>query len=121
VKFADVLRWVASIPRWLSAEAWLILAALVMLTAIAGYSFHKGVQEERDRQTAKNAKIEGQASTGREKAAVERSVDQTSVADRLEKRNQDAQTLPDGTPDAREFRYRCGQLRDAGVRVPECG
>jgi len=108
---------VLRLGRALTPTTWLTLAVLAAFLIFGAYCSHRGADGVRDRQAAKEAKIEAKASSARETAAGERLADTTTITNRKMERDHAAEALPDSLPDDRELRRRCRQLRDAG-RIP---
>lgn len=114
------LAFLRRMPAMLTARGWLIVAILAAFAATGAYCAHRGAEAEKTRQAAQASEIERKASTARETAADERLTDTTTIRNRQEERDHEAQALPDGVPDERELRRRCRQLREAGRSVSAC-
>jgi hypothetical protein len=106
--------------RSLTPTAWLALAVLAAFLIFGAYCSHRGAENVRERQAAKEAKIETKASGARQTGAVEALTETATITNRKLERDHAAQALPDSLPDDRELRRRCRQLRDAGRSLPTC-
>lgn len=118
-----MIAFALSIWRALTPTGWLIVAIIAALVLTGAYCSHRGAQVERDRQAVQAQKIEAKASSARETAAVEASVE-TPIINAREKDFSDAvNSLPDAVPSARRVRLACERLRHQGnARLPaECG
>ena len=112
-----------SVPRLLNPTGWLIVAIVAGFVLTGAYCSHRGAQGERERQAVETQKTEAKASSARETAAVEASVE-TPIINAREKDLSDAvNSLPDAVPSARRVRLACERLRHQGnTRLPpECG
>ncbi|MRL69919.1 hypothetical protein [Brevundimonas sp. SPF441] len=109
------LAFLRSIPRMLSPTGWLIVAIIAAFVLTGAYCSHRGAQGERDRQAAQTQKTEAKATSARETAAVEASVE-TPIINAREKDFSDAvNSLPDAVPSARRVRLACERLRHQGA------
>lgn len=106
--------------RLFPLRVWIALGILAAFLITGTYCAHRGAEAEKARQAAQRGETERRASTARETAADERLTDTTTIRNRQEKRDHEAQALPDGVPDERELRRRCRQLREAGRSLPAC-
>lgn len=109
------LAFLRSVPRLLSPAGWLIVAIVAAFVLTAAYCSHRGAQGERDRQAVETQKAEAKASSARETAAREASVE-TPIINAREKDFSDAvNSLPDAVPSARRVRLACERLRHQGA------
>lgn len=109
------LAFLRSIPRLLKPTGWLVLAIIAAFALTGAYCSHRGAQGERDRQAAQTQKTETKASSARETAAGEASVE-TPIINAREKDLSDAvNSLPDAIPSARRVRLACERLRHQGT------
>jgi hypothetical protein len=117
------LAFLRSIPRLLNPTGWLIVAIIVAFVLTGAYCSHRGAQGERDRQAVETQKTEAKASSARETAAVEASVETPIINARQKDYSDAVNSLPDAVPSARRVRLACERLRHQGnTRLPaECG
>lgn len=109
------LAFLRSIPRLLSPTAWLIVTIIAAFVMTGAYCSYRGAQGERDRQAVQTQKTEAKASSARETAAGEASVE-TPIINAREKDLSDAvNSLPDAAPSARRVRLACERLRHQGA------
>jgi len=110
----------AAFFRVLPARSWLAIGAVAVVITLALAIYFAGRGDERADNDAEDQRAQSQASTGRETAATERTLDTSAITDRQKERDHAAEQIPDSLPDHRELRRRCRQLRDAGRDLPAC-
>ena len=116
------LAFLRSIPGLLPLKGWLAVGVLILFLGFGGYCSHRAAQGERDRQAVETARIERQASTGRETASAERLNDTINLNAREKELTDAVQSLPDARPSARRLALACERLRHQRSRLPaECG